>query len=84
MLIRPGLIGRMVTASGMNKDLYEKLVTCKVGLTLVAISDPILPSIDIDEVSQLGDKLMNSMICSPHKLSLPWNGTSWPLDTLTY
>ena len=64
------------------KDSYEKPRTPNVGLTLVAIGDPILPSINIDEVSQLGDILRDSVILGPHKLSLRWNGTSWPLDTL--
>ena len=54
----------------------------KIGVTLVAIGDQILPSIDIDEVERLGATLRNSMVWGPHKLSLSWNGTSWPLDTL--
>ena len=69
-------------ASGKTKDSYEKPRTFKAGLSLVAIGDPILPSIDIDDVERLGISLRDSMIWGPHKLSLHWNGTSWPLDSL--
>ena len=77
---RKRAIGR--SATGTSKDSYEKPQTVKVGLSLVAIGDSTLPSIDIDDVERLGATLRGSMIWGPHKLSLRWNGTSWPLDSL--
>ena len=68
--------------SGTDNESYQKLVICKFSLNLVAICDPVLPSIDIDKVSQLGDLLRRYIVWGPLKLSERWNMTSWPLDCL--
>ncbi len=69
-------------ATGLDTDSYTAPVCSPESLTLVVVGDPLLPPVDTASVNDLAAALRNSVVWGPLKLSLRWNGSSWPLDCM--